>query len=205
MKITDRILQRWRIARARPFIPHAARVLDIGSSDGELFQRLGSWISDGIGIDPELKRDTHIHGVPLIASFFPEDMPDVEPFDAITMLAVLEHFPSSEYAKLSRSCARFLKPGGVLIITVPSPQVDKILRVLKVLRPVDAETLEQHHGYDVTQTTTIFSEDRFRLKRHTRFQLGLNHVFVFERTTLAPEGSDVKKEGKDSLVFSPDR
>lgn len=184
MKFTDRILQRWRIARARPFIPRAARVLDVGSSEGALFRRLGGVIGEGMGIDPDLKTNTHIHGVPLIAGFFPEDMPDVEPFDVITMLAVLEHFPTSEHTKLSYGCARWLKPGGVLIITVPSPHVDKILSVLKLFRLIDGMSLEQHHGYDIAQTTAIFSEDRFRLKRHTRFQLGLNHVFVFERSAL---------------------
>jgi 2-polyprenyl-3-methyl-5-hydroxy-6-metoxy-1,4-benzoquinol methylase len=183
MKFTDRLLQRWRIAKARRFVPSAARVLDIGSSDGELFRRLGGAIKEGLGIDPELKADTQAHGVPLIAGFFPGNMPEVEPFDVITMLAVLEHFPPAEYAKLSYGCARFLKPGGVLIITVPSARVDQILAVLKFFRLIDGMSLEQHHGYDVAHTTRIFSEDRFRLKQHTRFQLGLNHLFVFERTT----------------------
>lgn len=136
-----------------------------------------------MGIDPDLKADTLAHGMPLIAGFFPGNMPDVEPFDVITMLAVLEHFPASEYAHLSCGCARFLKPDGVLIITVPSPKVDQILTVLKFFRLIDGMSLEQHHGYDVAQTTTIFSEDHFRLKRHLRFQLGLNNLFVLQRTT----------------------
>src|SRR5690349_12067945 len=107
MKFTDRLLQRWRIALVRPFVPSTGRVLDVGSSDGEFFRRLGGVIREGMGIDPELKSDTQAHGVPLVAGFFPQDMPKVEPFDAIIMLAVLEHFPSSAYADLSRGCARF--------------------------------------------------------------------------------------------------
>jgi hypothetical protein len=93
VKYTDRILQRWRIARARPFIPRDARILDIGSSDGELFIRLDRLIRDGMGIDPDLKADTQILGIPLLAGSFPKDMPAVEPFDVIVMLAVLEQFP----------------------------------------------------------------------------------------------------------------
>ena len=183
MKFIDRVLQQWRIARVRPFVPSAARVLDVGSSDGELFRRLGGFIREGMGIDPELKTDTQVHGVPLIVGFFPGDMPEVKPFDVITMLAVLEHFPPSEYANLSHGCARFLKPGGTLIITVPSSKVDQILTALKFFKLIDGMSLEQHHGYDVAQTTMIFSEDSFCLKRHARFQLGLNNLFVFERTT----------------------
>lgn len=183
MKSLDRVLQRWRIAQARPFIPRGARVLDIGSSDGELFRRLGDLIEEGMGIDPELESHANTQGVWLVSGFFPRDMPIVEPFDVITMLAVLEHFPALEYTQISRGCARFLKPGGVLIITVPSSKVDQILKVLKFFRLIDGMALEQHHGYDVARTVSIFSGDSFRLKRHSRFQLGLNNVFVFERTT----------------------
>jgi 2-polyprenyl-3-methyl-5-hydroxy-6-metoxy-1,4-benzoquinol methylase len=182
MKLLDRVLQSWRIAIARPFIPNASRVLDIGSSDGELFRRLGALIKDGMGIDPALETDAHTNGIELIAGSFPANMPEVEPFDVITMLAVLEHFPPAEYINLSKGCAHFLKPGGVLIITVPSSKVDQILRVLKFFRIVDATTLEEHHGYDIAQTAAIFSEKNFRQKKHTRFQLGLKNLFVFERT-----------------------
>jgi len=182
MKFTDRVLQRWRIAKVRPHIAPGSRILDIGSADGVLFQRLGAAVGFGMGIDPTLKANTELAGSPLIAGFFPRDMPAVEPFDVITMLAVLEHFPPAEYPELRRGCARFLRPGGKLVITVPSPLVDQILAALKFLRLIDGMSLEEHHGYEVSQTTGIFSGEDFRLSRHTRFQLGLNNLFVFERT-----------------------
>jgi len=47
---------------------------------------------------------------------------------------------------------------------------------------IDGMSLEEHHGYEVSQTTKIFSPPDFRLVLHRRFQLGLNHLFVFERT-----------------------
>jgi cyclopropane fatty-acyl-phospholipid synthase-like methyltransferase len=187
MKLLDRVLQRWRIAKVRPYIQPGARVLDIGSADGALFHQLGSSIGASMGIDPTLKADTSISGHPLVAGFFPKDMPKVPAFDAITMLAVLEHFPPSAYAELQRGCAQFLKPGGLLLITVPAAAVDRILEVLKFLRLIDGMSLEEHHGYDVSQTNRIFPEPNFRLKMHRRFQLGLNHLFVFERIMGAEE------------------
>jgi SAM-dependent methyltransferase len=182
MKFTDRVLQRWRIARARRFIAPGARVLDIGSADGALFVAMGGAISGGMGIDPTLKADTKVAGMLLVAGLFPKDMPMAEPFDAITMLAVLEHFPESQYPALKDGCIRFLKTGGRLIITVPSPFVDRILAVLKFMRLIDGMSLEEHHGYDVNQTRAIFAGEQFRLLKHERFQLGLNNLFVFERT-----------------------
>src|SRR2546423_1021173 len=181
MRFLDRVLQRWRIAKTRPFIRPGARVLDIGSSDGTLFEALGSRLGSGLGIDPTLKANGYVGSVPLVAGFFPDDMPAVEPFDVITMLAVLEHFPASQYEGLRVGCNKFLKPGGLLIITVPSPMVDEILKVLKALRLIDGMSLEEHHGYEVRQTAEIFSPPEFQLLARVRFQLGLNNLFVFQR------------------------
>ena len=177
----DRILQRWRIAQAAPFIRPGARVLDIGSADGALFRHLGAKIGGGLGIDPTLSGPVEVGAVPLVPGCFPKDMPPTEPFDAITMLAVLEHFPATQYAALAEGCARFLKTGGRLIITVPSPQVDHILKVLVSLGLVHGMSLEEHHGYDVEQTLRVFAPPAFRLIRRRRFQLRLNNLFVFER------------------------
>jgi 2-polyprenyl-3-methyl-5-hydroxy-6-metoxy-1,4-benzoquinol methylase len=181
MKPLDRLLQRWRIAKARPFIPPGARVLDIGSADGALFDRLQSRVGEGLGIDPHVPSPRQVGRGRLLRGFFPADMPDVPPFDVITMLAVLEHFPDSQHAPLAEGCARFLRPGGRLILTVPSPSVDSILKVLLRLGVVDGMSLEEHHGFDVEQTVRIFGPPRFRLLKRARFQLGLNHLFVFER------------------------
>lgn len=180
MKSIDRLLQRWRISKVRQFIKPGARILDIGSADGALFRQLNISGERGMGIDPTLKSNATVDGVPMIAGFFPKDMPVAGSFDAITMLAVLEHFPPAQYEDLRRGCIKFLKPGGRLIITVPSPAVDHILSTLKFLRLIDGMSLEEHHGYEVNQTPAIFPAENFRLLRHSTFQLGLNHLFVFE-------------------------
>jgi 2-polyprenyl-3-methyl-5-hydroxy-6-metoxy-1,4-benzoquinol methylase len=181
MKSIDRLLQRWRIAKARRFIKPGARILDIGSADGALFRQLKISGAQGMGIDPALKSNADADGVPLIAGFFPKDMPATAPFDAITMLAVLEHFPPAQYEDLRRGCVEFLKPGGRLIITVPSPAVDCILAMLKFFRLIDGMSLEEHHGFEVGRTPEIFPPENFRLLERSTFQLGLNNLFVFER------------------------
>jgi len=180
MTFLDKILQRWRIAKARPFLPHQGRVLDIGSADGALFRQVDVLGSGCLGIDPTLRENVEGKGYRLIAGEFPRDMPPVQPFAAITMLAVLEHFPAIAYDALVEGCRRFLEPGGRIIITVPSPAVDHVLKVLGALRLVHGMSLEQHHGYQVHQTTKIFCLPAFQLVHHSGFQLGLNHLFVFE-------------------------
>ena len=181
MKRLDRILQNQRINKARPFIPEAARVLDIGCGDGALFRVLGSHISGGLGIDPCADPSSSTGRFLFVAGAFPDDVPASGFFDVITMLAVLEHFPPKTATGLPNACARFLRPRGRLIITVPSRAVDTILVVLRFCRLVDAKTLEEHHGFAAGDTTDLFSGGPFRLLHAKKFQLGLNTLFVFER------------------------
>lgn len=181
MKQTDLILQRWRIRKVMPFLKNGARVLDIGSADGALFQQVPNLSPGCLGIDPSLSKPVETDRYKLLPGFFPRDMPQVAPFDAITMLAVLEHFPENELGGIAEGCARYLLPGASLLITVPSPAVDSILKLLKALRLIDGMSLEEHHGYQVEQTAEIFAEPSFRLVKRSTFQLGLNHLFVFQR------------------------
>jgi SAM-dependent methyltransferase len=182
MTVLDRVLQRWRIRKALPFIATGARVLDIGSSDGTLFHVAGSRIGSGMGIDPTLNSARQMGAVQLIGGLFPNDMPAAEPFDVITMLAVLEHFPEGQYGQLKAGCARYLKPAGHVVITVPSPVVDHILTGLQFLRLIHGMSLEEHHGYKVEQTAKIFAPPEFQLVRREKFQLGLNNLFVFQHS-----------------------
>lgn len=177
------MLQRWRIAKAAPHIQPGDRVLDLGSSDGVIFQRIRHCGPGSMGIDPLLKNEqTTAQGFRLIPGYFPRDLPKGLPsFDVIVMLAVLEHFPESEKPSLARGCADCLRPGGRLVITVPSPAVDRILEVLLKFRLVDGMSLEEHHGFDPLETPNVFGVAGFRLLQHQAFQSGLNHLFVFER------------------------
>jgi 2-polyprenyl-3-methyl-5-hydroxy-6-metoxy-1,4-benzoquinol methylase len=180
VKALDRALQRWRIAVAAPWIPSGARVLDVGCADGALFDLLRDRVAGGVGIDPDAPA-THVRdGVRLVRGVFPADAPD-ERFDAITMLAVVEHLLASSYEAVGDAAARLLNDGGRLIVTVPEPVVDRIVELLRQLRLVEGMSLEEHHGFATAQTRDIFERAGLRLVRHRRFQLGLNNLFVFER------------------------
>ena len=176
----DHFLQRRRIAQARPFLSAGTRVLDVGSADGALFEAVGFLGAGCLGIDPTLRQPAAGKNFQLVPGFFPQDMPAVEPFDVVTLLAVLEHFPAAACEALAAGCRQFLKPGGRVIITVPSPRVDRILAVLQKLRLVHGMSLEEHHGYEVRRTAEIFCPPHFRLVCRRTFQFGLNNLFVFE-------------------------
>ncbi len=178
----DRLIQRWRIAQALRWIPQGARVCDIGTADGALFRQAGARVGEGIGIDPDVPAPTMLGQARLVPGLFPAALPrGSAPFDVITLLAVLEHVPREVQPVLARDIHSWLRPGGRVVITVPSPFVDRILDVLRALRLVDGMSLEQHFGFDPSETPTVFGGAGLRLVAHRTFQLGLNHLFVFER------------------------
>jgi 2-polyprenyl-3-methyl-5-hydroxy-6-metoxy-1,4-benzoquinol methylase len=181
MKRLDRILQRWRIAKASKYISKGARVLDIGCGDGTLFRVLQSNISEGIGIDPDLDHTIVQDRYTLLRGTFPQDVPKTAPFDVITMLAVLEHVPPHQQLEMACKCAVLLRPGGYLVITVPSALVDPILDLLKAMRLIDGQALHEHYGFDHRNTPTIFASDSLTLLIARKFQIGLNNLYVFRR------------------------
>lgn len=175
----DRCLQRWRIREARRELPPGSRVLDIGTHDGTLFRLTGA---RGLGIDPELAAVTSIPGVTLVKGSFPEDLPKLpdESFDAVTALAVVEHVPEGELATWPETIARLVVPGGPLIITVPAPAVDTILHVLMRLNLVAGMAAHQHHRFQLSSLDRIFTAPLWQRAKHRTFQLGLNHLYVFQ-------------------------
>src|SRR5581483_10823925 len=180
MKPLDRFLQRWRNNKVRPFLTQGARVLDIGCSDGVLSREV-SGLGEYVGIDPDTESETQDNNARIIKGLFPNDLPDARPFDAITMLAVLEHIPTEQQKPFAENCAKYLKAGGYLLITVPSPVVDRILDVLMFFKLIDGMALEQHYEFDVSQTPSIFSSAGLKLVAARKFQIGLNNLFVFQK------------------------
>jgi SAM-dependent methyltransferase len=181
MKLLDRYLRDVRIRKAGRFVEKGDVVVDVGCLDGTMFERWSGRIGYGYGVDPTLTEKREEPGYMLYPGLFPGALPAEIECDVITMLAVLEHVPKDAQAELASACERILKPGGRVVITVPSPQVDTILEVLSKLRVIDGMSLEEHYGFEPADTERIFAPPAFRRAEKGRFQLGLNNLFVFEK------------------------
>jgi len=179
MRFGDRFLQLWRMRIASPWIVKGARILDIGCHDGEFLEYLGDRIVESIGIDPDATAVGLETYSLLRGTFAPQSEFASGSFDATVMLATLEHM--NDVNGIAQECARILRPRGRVIITVPSLVVDQLLAILVRTKILDGMSLEQHHGLDPSQVPRAFVGNSFSLLAHRRFQLGLNHLYVFKK------------------------
>jgi SAM-dependent methyltransferase len=177
VKALDRLLQRWRIRKAAPFVQTGDRLLDIGCHDLALIDEVLGRISSATGIDIHANPQQDAN-VTLLSGTFPDDFNFANDcFDCICLLAVLEHVHQPQL--LAHECHRVLAPGGRVVLTVPHPVVDLILDLLIRLRMADGMSAGEHHGFDVRSTIPIFEKAGLTLRVNRRFQLGLNQLFVF--------------------------
>jgi 2-polyprenyl-3-methyl-5-hydroxy-6-metoxy-1,4-benzoquinol methylase len=180
MKWLDYRLQWERTRRVLPYVDKGARVLDIACADGALFRVLDDRLTGGVGIDMDpVPSSTAKYRY--IQGSFPSAMPADETFDVVAALAVIEHVPDQDQAAFAAGCARQLRSGGRLVVTVPSSRVDDILRLMKAVRLLDGMRDEQHHGFDPGKAIAMFEKAGLVLERHSTFELGLNHLLVFRK------------------------
>ena len=98
-------------------------------------------------------------------------------FDAVTMLATLEHLQPEQIADLMRDVHRVLKPGGRFIFTTPHLIGSPVLWVMTILGMVSKEEIEEHHTlFTKSRLLSLMTESGFhRSKVHVHsFQCGLN-------------------------------
>jgi SAM-dependent methyltransferase len=125
-----------KFQRVAQEIGERRRVLDIGCGPGTLLGALGDG-HECVGVDitePQIEYADRVYAGPT-RSFYAcalEDLPELEPFDAITAVELIEHLPTEMVKSTLRDAARRLHPGGKLILTTPDyasawPLVERIV------------------------------------------------------------------------------
>ena len=183
--LLTRSVQRARLAAALPHVPAGARLLDLGCGLTDLPARFPSYV--GCDRNPvvlaEMRRR---HPAASFASWDVDaDAPPPEvsagaPYDAVLMLAILEHLPSPARA-LARA-ADLLAPRGRLLATTPHPlgrlplEAGARLGLLSRHADEEHETLLDRAGLERAAEAAGLA-----VASYGRFLLGLNQLAVLVR------------------------
>ena len=174
-----------RISAALGAIPSGARVLDVGCGLTDLASRLPSYV----GCDrweEVLEENRRRHPCArflawdVLASEAPEDVRAAGPYDAILMLALLEHL--ADPAAALRRAATLLAPGGRVVVTTPHPVGHAPLEAGAALGLLSRHAAEEHDALLGRAELAAAGETAgLALAAYRRFLLGLNQLAVFER------------------------
>ena len=101
-----------------------------------------------------------------------------ETFDAVTMLAVLEHLATERVGSVIREVHRILRGGGVFILTTPGGWTAPLLSALAALRLVSSVEIDDHEtSYSRKRLRRILTDSPFGAGeiRTGSFELGANN------------------------------
>ena len=181
----DIILAKLRKNKVLKYIPENGVVCDIGCGpELKLLLSVRGAISEGWAIDKKtidrpiagniraIEQDMDTHPV--------LPLPDNK-FDCLLMMAVLEHMTLPREA--IDEAFRILKPGGVLLLTTPSPEAKPILEFLAFkLRIISREEILDHkHYFSKQELYQILTKAGFKKIEHHYFELGLNQFIVAQK------------------------
>jgi SAM-dependent methyltransferase len=143
-------LAKMRAQRANSLIPaelRAGRILDVGCGSYPYFLS-HTGFQQKFAVDQlppnELGQRLDIQWYTLDLNSTPKLPFEDNFFNAITLLAVVEHLNPDSMAALFTETYRVLQPGGVVIMTTPAAWSDGLLKLMARLGLVSAEEIHEH-------------------------------------------------------------
>lgn len=183
--LLTRRVQRARLAVALPHVPPGARLLDLGCGLTDLPARFPSYV--GCDRNPDVLSEMRRRhpGAAFAAWDVDADEPPGEvragaPYDAILMLAILEHLPSPARA-LARAAA-LLAPSGRIVTTTPHPLGRLPLEAGARLGLLSRHADEEHETLlDRAALARAAEAAGLVVDVYSRFLAGLNQLAVLAR------------------------
>jgi 2-polyprenyl-3-methyl-5-hydroxy-6-metoxy-1,4-benzoquinol methylase len=186
--ILEPLLRQMRLKQVLPYLRQYpnCRLLDIGCGwEAKLLTAVEACIHSGIGVDfkaPAIKTEK----LETLSLTLQDELPFKDSsFDFITMLAVMEHLENDE--AVLKECARLLRPGGGLLITVPSWYAKPVLEFLSYkLNLINPDEIRDHKRYYNKQDLVVLlgSVEQLQLETHMYFQWRFNNLVFVKKCLL---------------------
>jgi SAM-dependent methyltransferase len=182
--LLEPILARLRTERANRLIPPAlreGRILDIGCGSFPYFLAHTAFKEkfavDQLPLSAEAAAGSKIEFFELNLNREPKLPFEAEYFDAVSLLAVVEHLSPDSMAALFTECRRVLRTGGMVVLTTPAAWADGLLHLMAHLNLVSAEEIHEHaFAYTLPLIGWHFGQAGFEMKKlkFGYFELMLN-------------------------------
>lgn len=165
-------LREQRIKIALPYIK--GKVLDFGCGTGELARHLPAEVYLGVDSDTD---SIQIARQNLPRYKFGPTIPESETFDAIVLLAVIEHIP--EPTSVLRMLKSKLLPKGKIILTTPYPFFEFVHNLGAKAGIFSKEASEEHQPLLNRKNMELVAlKSNLSINKYKRFLLGTNQLFI---------------------------
>jgi SAM-dependent methyltransferase len=162
-----------RAHRANKLIPstlRTGRILDIGCGTYPYFLAHTSFAEkfaiDQLPLPQQTASELKIESFTLDLEIEPRLPFEGDYFDAVTLLAVVEHLDPALMAKLFKEVYRVLKPGGMVILTTPAAWSDGLLKFMARINLVSAEEIHEHaYAYTLPLLGWYFGQAGFEMTK----------------------------------------
>ena len=156
-------------------------LLDIGCGMNELTRHYRSKQGVAIGVD--------VHPWPCADVLCDTTNLPFPParFDTVTMLACLNHIPSSQRHRVLQEAGRVLKDRGQLLVTMINPVVGFVVHTIRHRH--DPDQLERGMGEEEAnglwekEVKQLLAENGFHLVCMVPFVFGLNRLYIAQKDT----------------------
>jgi len=175
--LLEPILADFRAQRANKLIPSAlrdGRILDIGCGSYPYFLAHTSFAEkfaiDQIPLPQQTAAELRIESFTLDLEIKPRLPFEDNFFEAVTLLAVVEHLDPAHMAALFKEIYRVIKPSGQVILTTPAAWSDGLLKFMARINLVSAEEIHEHaYAYTLPLLGWYFGQAGFEM---TKTQFG---------------------------------
>ena len=184
MALLSRFISKQRAAIVAPYI--RGDVLELGCGNARVYEQYASRMSSYFGVERSARQVESLRQRYPDASFAQYDLDsdrlDLDrSFDCVLMIALIEHVFNQKFAMAE--VARVLRPGGIVVITSPTPFGNDVIHRLGAAFGLFHQSAVDDHIviYNRHRFKILAKEIGLKLKHHKYFQVFCNQLAILEK------------------------